>query len=236
MNNYRKLQNSISLLKMRVPILVTLIVLITLGFGLNAVFGATWTEVGDAGSLPWTAQVITEAPAGLLKFMHEGNGSGTLAGNPFPASDFVIRAVGDTGDRASHSSGWFIDHSWASISIDGVGDLEFLTGTRTFVNNDTQTVGFSRAGINGVDLFNGPTDAQFATWDMLDPIGPISGLGELLQWTNYTVNTSGGILVFDNGSGDATFTAVPEPATVLLIGLGGLALLRKRRALQTRRT
>ena len=104
---------------------------------------------------------MTEAPAGMIMFTHEGNGSGTLADNPFPVSHFVITAVGDTDNRASFLNGWSIDHSWAAISIDGVGDFEFLTGTRTFVVNYGM-VGFSRAGINGSDLFDGPIDAQFA--------------------------------------------------------------------------
>jgi len=174
---------------------------------------------------------MTEAPAGMIMFTHEGNGNGTLAGNLFPVSHFVITAVGDTGDRLSCPGGWFIDHSWAAISIDGVGDFEFLTGTRTFVSNNSQTVGFSRAGIWGADLFNGPTALQFATWDMLDPIGPISGLGRLLQWTSTPlIDTTGGILKFDSSTSNATFTAVPEPGTVLLVGLGSLALLRKRGA------
>ena len=168
------------------------------------------------------------AESQILTFVHEGNGSGTLGGNPFAALDFVIAAVGDTGDRDLYSSGWFIDHLSASISIDGLGDFELLTGTRTFVHNNHQTVGFSRAGINGADLFDGPTDAQFATWDMLNPIGPISGSGSLMQWTNIPqINTTGGILAFDSGSSYAIFTAIPEPGTVLLLSLGGLMLRRK---------
>ncbi len=173
--------------------------------------------------------VSTEA--GLLTFTHEGNGSGTLDGNPFSASDFVITSVGDTANRESYSAGWFIDHSSASISIDGLGDFDILTGTRTFVNNSKQKVGFSRAGIDGIDLFSGPTDAQFATWDMLDSIGPISGPVRLIQWPRYPlIDTSGGILSFDDisGSGTGTFTAVPEPATLLLLGLGAFVLRRKR--------
>ncbi len=171
--------------------------------------------------------VSTEA--GLLTFTHEGNGSGTLNGAPFSASDFVITAVGDTANRESYSAGWFIDHSSASILIDGLGDFDILTGTRTFVNNNSQMVGFSRAGIRGADLFDGPTDAQFATWDMLDSTGPISGSVRLTQWTNDPlIDTGGGILKFHNNSGNGMFTAVPEPTTLILLGLGGL-VVRKRR-------
>jgi hypothetical protein len=39
------------------------------------------------------------ALADPIIFTHEGNGSGTLAGNQFGASDFIITATGETGDR-----------------------------------------------------------------------------------------------------------------------------------------
>ena len=177
------------------------------------------------------ALVMSEAPAGVLEFTLEGNGSGTLSGNPFQASDFVITAVGDTGDRASHPNGWYINHISASISIDGLGDFDILTETRTFVNNNTLTVGFSR-GNYGSDLFNGLNDAVFDTWDMLGPIGPISGLGRLMQWDmSPQIYTTEGILLFNTDSDvGATFTAVPEPATICLLGLGGLGLLRRRKS------
>jgi len=177
------------------------------------------------------ALVMAEAPAGILMFTHDGNGSGTLAGSSFTASDFVITAVGDTDDRQSFGNGWWIDHISASISIDGLGDFDLLTGTRTFVNNARSTVGFSRAG-NSADLFNGPTNAVFDTWDMLGPIGPISGSGSLMQWANTPlINTTGGILFFNTDPDvSATFTAIPEPATICLVGLGGLLLRRRKNA------
>ncbi len=51
-----------------------------------------WKTLAFAFS--FIALVMTEAPAGMLEFTHEGNGSGTLDGIPFPTSDFVITAIG----------------------------------------------------------------------------------------------------------------------------------------------
>ncbi|MFA5252105.1 MAG: PEP-CTERM sorting domain-containing protein [Phycisphaerae bacterium] len=171
--------------------------------------------------------LAVSAEASLITITYESQGSGTLAGNPFPVSDFVITAVGDTDDWSYDDGAWSIDHLSASISIDGVGDFEFLTGTRTFVTDNV--VGFSRAS-GGSNLFDVVAGGQFAAWNRLDPIGPISGSGSLVQWT-YTplINTTGGILEFDNGTYNATFTAVPEPATMCLLGLGALSLVRRKK-------
>jgi hypothetical protein len=173
--------------------------------------------------------VPASVSASVLMLQHAGAGGGTLAGQPFALSDFVITAYSDTNNRQPLSGGWFIDHTSASVAIAGLGTYDFVTGTRTFVNYSL--VGFSRAGANGVDLFNGPLDPAFSSWDMLSSIGPITGTGGLLQWTNSPqINTSGGILIFDNASvANATFTAlIPEPATLGLLATSLLGLRRRR--------
>lgn len=172
---------------------------------------------------------VAEAPADILRFTHTGTGSGTLDGGAFLASDFVITALADTDDRQSFAGGWWIDHLSASISIDGLGNFDLLSPTRHFVNNGVAIVGFSRGGRNA-DLFNGPTDPEFGAWDMLGPIGPIAGTGSLLQWAGTPqINTTGGILIFDDGPSDTTFTVVPEPGTLAIFAVGGMGLMARRR-------
>ena len=181
-----------------------------------------------------------ETHAVPIFFEHRGQGSGTINGNPFVNADFLISASADTANRqAPNPIVFFINHDAASITIDGVGTFAFITATRTFVNNDVSTVGFSRT--SGPDLFNGPFDASFATWDMLSAIGPHSGSGLLTQWGAGfgAVVTSGGVLEFNGQSNVRTtfqasltpIIAAPEPATATL-GLFGIAglLIRRRRA------
>jgi hypothetical protein len=130
-----------------------------------------------------------------------------------------------------------MDNFSASIDIVGVGAFTFLTPTRFFVNNLNDIVGFSRAGTSGLDLFNGPTDSQFGTWDMLSGIGPVIGQGYLLQWSDTPMFTDKGILAFNTAPTAALFEAdatapIPEPGAAVLLTMGLAAagfLVRKRR-------
>ncbi len=164
--------------------------------------------------------------------IHEGSGSGIVGGVAFPEINFVITAFGDTDNRGNRASGLFgIHHDTAEIAIDGVETFDFLTATLTFVNQDRQIVGFSVSMISqtqsGFDLFDGPTDIAFATWDMRTSIGPIEGIGRLIQWNFKPVETSGGTLFFSEDHTIITkFTAtvVCEPATLAIAAAPLLAV------------
>ena len=177
--------------------------------------------------------LASQAVAGLITFTHAARGSitGTLDGVPFEVMEMLITATGDNDNRQSFGSGFFINHDTANISIPGLGSFGFLSGTRTFVNNRRHLVGFSRAGINGKDLMNGPRNGAFATWDMLSSIGPIIGSGRTLLWDLEDVLTTGGVLDIDSGDLDITFRAVkiPAPFTLALFGVAGMGAMGRRR-------
>ncbi len=138
---------------------------------------------------------------------------------------FTITSTGDTDDRehflGEPDGGFSIEHLTSAIAIEGVGTFSVISSTRTFVNNDVPIVGYSR-GPHGTDLYDGPTNDAFDTWDMLSSIGPVNGAGFLIQWGDEPVQTDGGVLEFNSASVDAaTFQAiVPEPATFTLLAIG----------------
>jgi hypothetical protein len=170
------------------------------------------------------------------------SGSGTLNGVPFPTSNFVITSYANPANKQWVTGGIYsMDHMSSSISIAGLGNFDILTGTRTFLDTSPASprVGFSRAGLQGLDLLLGPQNQAFQTWDMVTPIGPLTGdTWGLEQWTRTPlIDTTGGVLIFNDGGGHATFAAavVPEPAGLLIgaFGLPALCLRPPRRSHQS---
>lgn len=169
-----------------------------------------------------------------ITFISEGTGTGSIGATSFTSNAYRITSTGDTDDRQSLPGVFFIDHLTASIEIFGIGVFDFITPTRTFVNNTLGGSGFSRAGATGIDLSD-RFDPVFHAWDMLTSFGPLLTTASLEQWDFSPVDTSGGVLAFNDAQTRGIFqatvgTSVPEPTSASLFGLALLALGARKRA------
>jgi hypothetical protein len=184
--------------------------------------------------------VVTIAGAGAsaapITFIHTAvDGSGSIGDIEFVRKDITITATGDTAARVDLGNGFAIEHISASIEIQDVGTFDFQVPTRTYVNNEFATAGFSRStdgGEFGTDLVDSGEDPSLAAWDMLSSFGPVPGDGGFLQWSFEDVLTSGGVLFFNDNPGlGGTFEAIviPAPASIAAFASVGLLAGRRRR-------
>jgi len=175
------------------------------------------------------ALVVVVGPAthaDIILFEHEcvTPVTGRIGDIEFKAP-FIITAVGDTDDREREGTAWLIAHLAATIDIHGLGTFDFLTPTMTFLQEQTNGVGFARVeGNQGRDLFDGPRHPDFEFWDMTTSIGPLSGNdGIVTQWDrDPLIETTGGILFIEEQFDLRvvfTATVIPTPAAVWAFGL-----------------
>ena len=111
------------------------------------------------------------------------------------------------------------------VGMSGIGHLKLVDGT-------IQADALSMGTVDTTIYVNGYTgDNTLNIWR-----GKLILLGNLSSVDARVVaygGVAGASLVFNYGAdvaGYTTITAIPEPATIMLLGLGGLAMLRRRRA------
>lgn len=188
-------------------------------------------KIASAFSVVVLSAAATQASAAEIVYLHTGlTGSGTLNGQAFNNASFAIQAFGDTDTVVECGVGCFQNiNLGATITIDGIGLLTFNTPTSYIVTESG--VSFARA--DGVELFSGPA---ISGWDLKSAVGPLGGDAELIQWGLSAVQTSGGVLVFNDGPTGSGFSAlvseVPVPAGIWLFGSGlvGLVGIARRKA------
>ena len=196
---------------------------LTVNSGMGNIFvNSLW--VGDFGPGPWGKAYFT-MESGLLVLEDElmighrpyedwgnpdwanwGNGSVTILGGQIAVGGGATPGVGTLGIGSTFANG-----------VGGIGELHIRGGA---IRAEILSFGVIDSNIPG----GGSLSVDIAGGKLLLP-GNISSL-------DARVTASGGArpLVFDYEADLAGYTTItPEPATVLLLGLGGLVSLRRKR-------
>jgi hypothetical protein len=217
--------------------LLGLVVLAAFLVAVPAHAGIIWTEVGDAGALPASAQSGGSGPLDTIV--------GTLAGGSFNDVDLYLIYINDPAAFSARTLGPVLGDAntiyfdtqlflfnYAGQGVEGNDDIVQFTQRNSYLtpgNASAPTApGLYYLAVSAWN--NDPTSGLSAMFpDLGDGILAPSGTGVLTGWTN------GGESWYDTGLNyEIALTgasAVPEPGTLLLVGSGVIALaLRRRKA------
>lgn len=185
--------------------------------------GSTWTNgdglyIGNYGN--GTLNITNGGAVNVLRDTWLSTGEVTVdgAGSTWTNSDNLRVGYNDGGTLNITDGGLVSVAGILTIDYDGDGD--------GFINMDT----------GGMLALFGDTDDSLADFlDLIDGTDAINYWDDSISdWANIAYATYGVdytlSYITEGDLADYTMLTVPEPATVLLVGLGGLALLRKRRA------
>ncbi len=167
--------------------------------------------------------------------------AGQLGKQNFDHAMVVFTATADT-SQITHMNGAFEvpNNSPTILSITGLPATTLTLPTVTINTPGTKFMEFDSPGVSDISLFH----PALANYDLSTPIGPLFATGVLLDFA--TFDTSAGIFMLtginEPGNHPGKIQAVtrtspvPEPASLLLSGLGAAALpaygWRRRRILR----
>jgi probable HAF family extracellular repeat protein len=163
-------------------------------------------------------------------------GLGDLPGGQFSSKAYGISADGSVVVGYGHSSSGIEAFRWTSATgFTGLGDLpggEFVSLALAVFANGSVVVGTSYSSSSDYDAFYWTAAGGIQSLkDILTNCGP-----DLTGWTlrRATGVSADGLTIVGyginpQGDTEAWIAIIPEPATILLFSLGGLALMKKRR-------
>lgn len=157
---------------------------------------------------------------------------------PYPSSSSsVIASVGDLGSSYGYfwsaSRGDMVSESWTGTGEMVVNALDLHLNVPENVLNSGATVEWDVLVNSTLVGSFSVIEGYFGDLDLTFNFSPIAGLGDYTVTMEVTNDVPGGFgsHTLDHTDSSMTlYTAVPEPTSMAALGLGALALLRRRRA------
>jgi PEP-CTERM motif len=167
------------------------------------------------------------AKATVLDYSETGVGSGTFNGTAFTNATFTIDTTADTTSITSISTGVYaIVNTPTFLTFAGASPSSFTDNIQVVANTNQGSLGFGDNASNLAILFD--QNSSTTSDVLLTPFGPVTGTPVFNAGDAFP--TSAGPLVIDSiSSVSFQATAVPEPASIALIGLAGVSFLSRRK-------
>lgn len=190
----------------------------------------TLAASANAAIVTSTLTVNVAADAGTsIDFLQ--NGVSTAPGDPFPGENYVSPGAppdyiaggtpvvfsydfGGAVTVASFNAGLYLDAAHGNTATQYTIDLGTTAGGNDIADDIVVNYDHVAGGLQNLSLGGEFTGVLFATATITDNGFEVAG------------GNAGGDRV---GTSEASFDNVPEPGSLALLGLGGLALLRRRR-------
>jgi hypothetical protein len=171
-------------------------------------------------TLPVVACLLCVAPAHAIPITYTvaGTATGALGASAFTNALVTVALVGDTSFVGLNSGS-------ATVTVAGVGTAVFTDTIAVTDNPSNPSAQIADVTLNR--LIFGTNAPAFATYDLRGPIGPISGTALINAFAIFPT-TLGNFDMASVSGNTSTFTAttassVPEPASIVLLGIGLLA-------------